>query len=68
MSPIYRYLCSTCGYEFEDLAPMDSVPERPCDAKVVGTDGRCDGTARRVPSAAAFRFNCSMPTYQRPKK
>lgn len=65
--PIYTYECRRCGYTFDDLAPMDSIPERPCRRPMVG-DELCDGTAVRIPSVPSPPvFNCSMPTYQKPK-
>ncbi len=65
---IYSYRCSQCGYQFDDLQPMDSVPNRPCQAPVKEGEVPCLGTAVRVPAAVSFRFNCSMPTYQKPAK
>lgn len=67
MSPIYTYRCDTCGYQFDDLAPMDSVPERPCGKRYPTRDDLsgdiCTGIARRVPSIPApAQFRCSMPT------
>lgn len=57
MSPIYSYRCQKCGYEFDDLASMNSLPERPCEG------AKCKGTARRVPSLPApAKFLCPMPT------
>jgi putative FmdB family regulatory protein len=66
--PLYTFRCDTCGYQFEDLAPMDSVGERPCEQLLV--PGYCTGTARRVPSIPApAQFNCDMShLYRRPKK
>jgi putative FmdB family regulatory protein len=60
--PVYSFRCSTCGYEFDDLAPMDSLPERPCE-RPIGSTKPCEGTARRVPSLPApAKFLCPMPT------
>jgi putative FmdB family regulatory protein len=69
--PLYTYRCDQCGYQFDDLAPMDSVSHRPCEASdAVGTAAQCHGTARRVPSLPApAQFNCDMShLYRRPKK
>jgi len=61
MSPIYSYRCQTCGYEFDDLALMDSPPERACERR--GNGPFCSGTAWRVPSLPApAKFLCEMPT------
>lgn len=72
--PIYTYECQKCGHKFDAFDKFTDPQERSCEA-IVATDvewhpeggERCDGTARRVPSVAAFKFNCSMPTYQKPK-
>lgn len=71
--PIYTYECDTCGYRFDDMAPMDSVPYRPCEQQTVQGPlpaglRQCSGTAKRIPSLPApAQFNCSMPTYQKKK-
>jgi len=65
--PIYRYRCETCGHEFEDLGKFEES-EKPCGRSELGLEMACTGTAKRIPSIPApAQFNCSMPTYQKPK-
>jgi len=73
--PIYVYQCDKCGHKFEAFDKYTDPMERECPVASHrdGAPGRvemfeyCGGTARRVPAVASFKFNCSMPTYQKPK-
>jgi rubredoxin len=53
--PYYRYRCTQCGYEYDDLAAMDAPsPECPnlvAQTPGIGADGtcRCSGAMVRVP-------------------
>lgn len=77
MSPIYTYECDTCGRKFESMEAWTTQVlkcNKVLDTALLGdppalTPTRtCAGIAKRVPSLPApAKFNCSMPTYQKPK-
>ena len=72
--PLYTYECQKCGHRFDSIEGFETR-ELPCKRKYADSPDEqpppdvpvCDGTAKRIPSVASFKFNCSMPTYQRPK-
>lgn len=50
--PIYEYVCSECGHEFESLQKMSDAPLKDCPA--------CElGTLRKKISAPGFRLSGS---------
>lgn len=70
--PVYVYECMKCGWIEEDIESINSPSvERACTREKPLEDGDmyrvCDGKMRRVPQAGSFRFDCPMPTYQKPK-
>lgn len=67
MSPIYSYQCDRCGYQLDDLESINS-PSVPRKCPVTKEEG-CGGMMHRIPSIPSpARFNCSMPTPQKPRE
>jgi len=52
--PIYTYRCTNCGFEFEDILPMNDR-----DCYVEKSCGNCDAkhTLIRVPDSGTFVIN-----------
>ena len=64
--PIYTYECERCGTRYEEIHPY-GTDWIPCTVQD-HNDEQCAGIARRIVSLPApAQFNCSMPTYQKPK-
>lgn len=63
--PLYRYRCTSCGFEYDDIAPMDSV--NPTCAELVPNEtdanARCRGAMVRVPSAIGVRVQGGTPKF-----
>ena len=67
LMPIYTYECQKCGHRFDAYDRYSDPMERECEQEHPDRGAKCDGIAVRVPSVASFKFNCSMPTYQKKK-
>ena len=68
--PVYRFRCTSCGYEYDDIAPMDSVAPacsntvfRPTDVEGEYEQVPCGKPTMRVPQPISVSVQRGTPKF-----
>ena len=68
--PVYTYRCPECGYQFDDIAPMDSIPPgcrnmvmRPTSVEGEYEHVECGKQTVRIPQAVSVSVQRGTPKF-----